>query len=105
MNKDSIEFSLIFANKTTKDILLKRELDKFSTNGNFKFNLLYTINNMEDGWTGATGHVSEQMITSSLPAPADDTIILTCGSPAMCRDYLLPMLLKLGYKADDIFDF
>ncbi len=96
---------MIFANKTSRDILLKKELDDIVKNGNFKFNLLHTISHKEEGWNGAIGHVSEEMITSTLPAPGNDTIILTCGSPAMCRDYLLPMLKKLGYSEENIFDF
>lgn len=96
---------MIFGNKTSKDILLRKELDEFLKNGNFKFNLLHTLSKPDEDWTGESGHVSEQMIKSHLPGPSDDTIILTCGSPAMCRDHLLPILKKLGYSEDNIFDF
>lgn len=105
MNKDSIEFGLVFGNRTSKDILLKEELDKIYLNKNFKFILLYTINSMEDGWTGATGHITKEMIEATCPPPGDDTLMLTCGPPVMCRKYLLPMLLEMGYKEADIFDF
>lgn len=105
MNKDTIDFGLVFCNRSTKDILLKDELDDIFNRQNFKFNLLYTISNKEDGWTGETGHITKEMITKTCPPPDEDTLMLTCGPPVMCRKFLLPMLLELGYKEADIFDF
>lgn len=105
MCKDSIEFSLIFANKSTKDIFLKEELDLIFKNQNFKFNLIYTIDQIEEGWTGNTGFISKEMILTTCPSPSDDTLMLTCGPPVMCQKYLLPLLLELGYNQDSIFDF
>jgi NAD(P)H-flavin reductase len=45
------------------------------------------------------------MIKEYLPPPADDALILTCGPPVMCRKYLLEILLEMGYKEANIFDF
>ena len=105
MNKDTISFGLVFANTTSKDILLRKELDDISSNQKINFKLLYTINEQEEGWTGAIGKITKEMISETLPAPSDDTLMLTCGPPVMCRKYLLPMLLELGYKEENIFDF
>ena len=74
-------------------------------NNNFNFKLCYTIDKQEEGWTGQTGHISKEMIVSTCPPPGDDTLMLTCGPPVMCRNYILPMLLELGYNKDNIFDF
>ena len=98
---DSIDFGLIFGNKTTQDILLKKELDEIFSRQNFKFKLAYTIDKAEEGWTGAVGHVSKELIQATCPVPGDDTLMLTCGPPVMCRNFLLPMLLEMGYSEEN----
>jgi NAD(P)H-flavin reductase len=67
--------------------------------------LTFTVDKEEEGWTGVTGHVSKEMISATCPAPSEDTLMLTCGPPVMCRKVLLPMLLEMGYNEDNIFDF
>lgn len=72
---------------------------------NFNFKLTYTIGAQEEGWKGSVGHVSKEMIMETCPAPGDDTIMLLCGPPVMCRSHLLPILKELGYKTENIFEF
>ena len=105
LNKDLCEMSLIFCNRTIKDILLQEELDIIHKEQNFKFNIFYIISKNEEGWTGGIGHVTKDMILTYLPEASDDTLILTCGPPTMCQDYLLPILKNIGHKVDNIFDF
>lgn len=105
INKDSTEMGLIFANRSFKDILLKQELDEIYAAQNFNFKLFYTIDREEPEWTGGIGHITKDMITALLPAPDDETLILTCGPPIMCSKFLLPMLLEIGHKQENIFDF
>jgi cytochrome-b5 reductase len=104
-NKDTCEFYLIFANKSTKDILLKEELDELYRTQNFKFHLFYTIDRHEECWHGGVGHVSTEMIKTQLPEPSDDTLLLTCGPPILTQDVLPPMFKALGYLPENIFDF
>lgn len=105
LNRDSTQYSLVFGNRSTKDILLKDELDHFLKCGHFKFDVYYTIDKAEEGWTGEVGYISKEMIAKYMPPPADDTLILICGSGKMCKKYLAPMLLEMGYAATSIFIF
>jgi cytochrome-b5 reductase len=104
-HKDVCEFWLLFANKSTKDILLKSELEEIFKAKNIKFNLFFTIDRHEDGWDGGVGFISKEMIQSFLPPPGDDTLLLTCGPPIMCVDHLPPIFKGLGYLPENIFDF
>ena len=106
LNNDTIEFSLIFGNKTSKDILLKNQLDEMHKKQNFKFsNLIYTIDKEEDGWTGKVGLITKEKIAKYIPEPSEDTLIIICGSGKMCKKYLFPLLLEMGYSKENIFIF
>jgi NAD(P)H-flavin reductase len=105
LNKDTCEFSLIFANKTIKDILLREELEEMVRQQTFKFNVHFIIDRHEEGWNGGVGHVSKEMIISYLPPPSDDTLLLTCGPPILTTKVLPPMFKDIGYEAEHIFDF
>lgn len=104
-NKDIAEFYLLFANRSSADILLKEELEKFVKNKNFSFKVFFTIDQPEDNWKGGVGFVNKDMIVDNLPAPSDDTIVLMCGPPVMCQKIVTPILTELGHKKEDIFEF
>jgi cytochrome-b5 reductase len=102
-NNDLTEFSLLFANRSSADILLKEELEKFGPKFNFK--IFYTIDRAEEGWKESVGFINKDMISKSLPPPSNDTLILMCGPPIMCQDICMPILTELGHMKENIFDF
>jgi cytochrome-b5 reductase len=104
-NQDSVEFSMIFCNKTSRDILMKDKLDCFSNSGNFKFCPHYTIDKMEEGWDGLVGHINKEMILKYMPPPSSETLLLLCGRKSMCKKYLTPILIELGYDPELIYIF
>ena len=104
-NSDSAQFGLIFANKTSKDILLKDEIDLIANEQNINFKVSYVLSQPEDHWEGLKGYVTKQMVIDTCPPPDDDTLILTCGPPVMYKKCVLPILKELGYKEENIFDF
>jgi cytochrome-b5 reductase len=95
-NAEPLEISLLYANQTPDDILMKEELDAFTTKG-MKVN--YTVDRVPDGtvWGGFVGFVSEDMVKSTMPEPGSDTLILACGPPIMVDKCLRPICEKLGY--------
>jgi cytochrome-b5 reductase len=103
-NKDTSYFSVIFGNKTSKDILMKKELDEIKEAKNFIFNLNYLIDKHEDDWEGLVGYVNKDIIIKHLPLAGIDTIILICGPPIMCEKSK-SLLLELGYSKDSIYEF
>ena len=105
INKDSVNYSMIFGNRSTADILLKNELDELQQNPNFNFKLQYIIDKEEENWSGLVGYINKENIEKYIPPPSDDTLVLLCGRGAMCKKYLFPLLLEMGYKEEDIFIF
>lgn len=88
-----LSLSLIYANKTEGDILLRDELKKYQDSGKLK--LFYTLDNPPNGWTFGAGFITQDMIKSNLPAP-DDTLVCYCGPPGM-NGVVSKHLQGLGY--------
>ncbi|XP_052110213.1 NADH-cytochrome b5 reductase-like protein [Arachis duranensis] len=81
---DKTKISLLYANVSPDDILLKQKLDVLAaTHPNLK--IFYTVDNPTKNWRGGSGLISEDMVVKGLPAPADDTLILVCGPPGMMK--------------------
>ena len=95
-----VVISLLFANKTIDDIILKNELDKYAVE-NSKFDRYYILNDPPDGWKMGTGRIDSHLMQSKLPEPSDDTVIFLCGPPMMQLD-LRKKLLELGYEKEKL---
>ncbi|KAK9369031.1 hypothetical protein V1509DRAFT_501909 [Lipomyces kononenkoae] len=93
--EDKTEISLIFANVTEEDILLKDDLDELAANHK-NFTVHYVLNNPKEGWTGGVGFVTADMIKAWCPAPAADIKILLCGPPPMISA-MKKATVELGY--------
>jgi len=100
---DNTNMALLFANQTENDILCRNELEQFSQDSRFKVS--YTLDRPEEGWTGQTGFINDEMIQACLPGPSDDTIVLLCGPPPMIKFACMPNLEKLGYNMDKVFSY
>ena len=70
-----------------------------------RFEVHYTLDKAEDGWSGFTGFIDEEMIRTTMPEPSDDTLILLCGPPKMNSESVKPALESIGYSPDSIFNF
>ncbi|KAK4706095.1 cytochrome-b5 reductase, partial [Phenoliferia sp. Uapishka_3] len=80
---DTTTLSLIYANVTPSDILLKAELDTLAAEHPIRFQVYYVLNNPPEKWDGGVGFVNTAMIKERLPAPAPDSKIVLCGPPPM----------------------
>lgn len=94
--EDVTKLSLIYANETENDILLKEELDELAEKYPF-FDVHYTLSEPPAGWTGDVGYVSKDMIEKHLPAPSDDSRILICG-PQDMKKAMIEHTTELGFK-------
>jgi len=104
----SITVSLIYANQSEDDILVRKELEEAVTKYNGRFKLHYTLDRPpQSGWKYSTGFITKEMIQSHLPSPSKDgsTQILMCGPPPMVKFACLPNLEALGFKETDYFVF
>jgi len=105
INKDTVEYSMIYGNRTSNDILLKQELDGFIRQKNFSLTINYTIDQYEEGWTGLTGYITKDKIEKYIFPPDEDTLIMLCGRGKMCKKYLKPMLIEMGHREENIYIF
>lgn len=79
---DKTEVSLVYANRSEGDILLRKQLDRFADeNSNFKVH--YMVDQASEGWQGGVGHVDKDVLQQKMPEVASDTKILLCGPPGL----------------------
>uniref|UniRef100_A0A0N4U166 NADH-cytochrome b5 reductase n=1 Tax=Dracunculus medinensis TaxID=318479 RepID=A0A0N4U166_DRAME len=102
---DTTKMSLIFANKSEDDILLRKELDELAETHSTKFKVWYTVDNPPLDWKYSSGFISTEMIQAHFPKPSDTTAILLCGPPPMINHACLPKLDSLGYSSKNCFIF
>jgi len=113
---DSTEVSLVFANVSESDILLRNELDALAYLFP-NFNVFYTLDKPPKGWTGGTGFVSKDMVQKHMPPPGPDHMVLVCGPKGMvdmvsgpkankdAQGPLTGLLAECGYTADMVYKF
>ncbi|KAJ3417126.1 hypothetical protein HDV05_006985 [Chytridiales sp. JEL 0842] len=113
---DKTKVSLIFANVTEKDIILKDYLDGLAKKYPDQFKLFYTLDKPPAGWTLGSGFINEDMIQKNMPAPGKGKVFI-CG-PSLMLNHVSGskavdfsqgevggLLKKLGYTTNDVFKF
>ena len=75
------KITLLYGNRTEKDIVFRKELEALQKqNANLK--VVFTLNETDRGWQGATGFINANMIKREIP-DYEETVFYTCGPPAM----------------------
>mmetsp|Transcript_9692 Transcript_9692/g.17053 ORF Transcript_9692/g.17053 Transcript_9692/m.17053 type:complete len:511 (-) Transcript_9692:25-1557(-) len=95
--EDQTKLSLIFANQTEEDILVRDMLETEAQKHPDRFKLHYTVDRPPADWKYSTGFIDADMITKYMPPPGDDTVIFMCGPPPMIKFACKANLDKLGY--------
>ena len=104
--KDRTVISLLFANQTEGDILVRDMLEGLEKMHPDRFKLWYTLDSPPKGWAYSSGFIDEAMIKAHMPPPQSDTLILMCGPPPMVKFACLPNLEKLGHNLEtNVFCF
>eukprot|EP01119_Soliformovum_irregulare_P010032 TRINITY_DN2430_c0_g1_i1.p1 TRINITY_DN2430_c0_g1~~TRINITY_DN2430_c0_g1_i1.p1 ORF type:complete len:310 (-),score=110.84 TRINITY_DN2430_c0_g1_i1:140-958(-) len=114
--EDKTDVTLVFANVTEEDILIKDEIDALAKKHK-NFHVKYVLEKPPKGWKGYTGYVSEAIIKETMPSAADGNLVMVCGPPPMMKaisgdkapDYsqgeVDGLLKKLGYNKDQVYKF
>eukprot|EP00581_Thalassiosira_minuscula_P000367 CAMPEP_0183740384 /NCGR_PEP_ID=MMETSP0737-20130205/59497_1 /TAXON_ID=385413 /ORGANISM="Thalassiosira miniscula, Strain CCMP1093" /LENGTH=315 /DNA_ID=CAMNT_0025975431 /DNA_START=39 /DNA_END=986 /DNA_ORIENTATION=- len=102
-----VTVSLLYANQTEDDILVRQELEESVEKYNGRFKLHYTVDRAPADWKYSEGFITKEMIETHLPKASADgsTQILMCGPPPMVKFACLPNLEALGFKKTDYFVF
>jgi NAD(P)H-flavin reductase len=101
-HSEPLSISLLSANQSKDDILLKDELGALSAKG---MKVAFTVDRVKDGddWNGYVGFISETMVRETMPPPGEGTLILCCGPPVMIEKCVQPICKALGYAT--VIDF
>lgn len=102
---DNTCLSLLFANQSEDDILLRKELEEVAEEHPERFKLWYTVDRPTEGWKYSSGFINAEMIEKSLFPPSSDNLVLLCGPPPMINFACNPNLDKLGYSQSNRFAY
>ncbi|XP_066914157.1 NADH-cytochrome b5 reductase 3-like [Clytia hemisphaerica] len=103
--EDKTEVSLLFANQTEEDILLREEIEGMVEENPGRLHVWYTLDRAQENWSYSSGFVNEEMMKEHLPKSDEHSVILMCGPPPMIKFACIPNLEKLGFKPDQYFSF
>ncbi|KAL9655610.1 hypothetical protein ABK040_002273 [Willaertia magna] len=124
--QDKTRVTLLFANKSPEDIILKRELDNFAKAYPDKFKVYYTVDNdpsnVADTSVKGRGFVNENMIRDAgIPLPKDENddsvLVAVCGPPKFYdllsgqkksiqeQGELTGLLKQMGFNEKNVFKF
>ncbi|KAL7933901.1 hypothetical protein V8C35DRAFT_327382 [Trichoderma chlorosporum] len=95
---DTTEVSLILANRTEEDILLRKELDAFAKRYPKNLKIWYMLDQPPQKWDYGKGFVNQAVMASKFPAPSSDTKIMLCGPPGMVNASK-KALVTMGFEA------
>ncbi|KAL8273423.1 hypothetical protein Esti_002668 [Eimeria stiedai] len=102
---DPTHLSLLYANKTEADILLRDELEELENQYPDRISLWFTLDKPPAKWRFSSGFVSQEMIKERMPPPGKETLILCCGPPPMVEYACMQNLLEMGYDKNDVACF
>jgi len=98
---DKTKVSLLYANQSEDDILVRDMLEALQAAHSERFvGLWYTVDRPPTGWKYSTGFITDEMIKAHLPPPGPSTLVLMCGPPPMVKFACQQNLDKLGYPKD-----
>jgi cytochrome-b5 reductase len=123
---DKTKVTLLFANSSLSDILLKQDLDKLAQKYPTRLKIYYTVSKLaekkeKDSWKGETGHITADMLKKLLPIPTkkddENLLVMVCGPPGFMKllsgektkdqkqGELTGLLKDLGFTEKNVFKF
>merc|ERR1712137_278225 len=103
--EDKTKLSLLYANQTEEDILVRDLLEDLQQKHSERFSLWYTLDRPNADWKYSQGFINKEMIEEHLPAASDSTVVLMCGPPPMIKFACLPNLEEVGHQKDKLIAF
>jgi cytochrome-b5 reductase len=115
---DKTTVSLVFANQTADDILLKDLFNLWASEHPSRFKVYYALDRPPAGWTGEKGFVSEALIKKiHFPAPGKGGLVGICGpdgmvaavsgekGPNKTQGEVGGVLKAMGYSSEEVYKF
>lgn len=109
---DTTTISLLYANKTESDILLREQLDRYAKQCPDKFKVHYVLDTPPENWAYGKGYVTKELTKVKFPTASPDAKVFLCGPPPMINA-MKKNLADLGFKTpgalsrmtDQVFTF
>ncbi|CEP60800.1 cytochrome b5 reductase family protein LALA0_S01e19240g [Lachancea lanzarotensis] len=113
--KDKTKINLLYANKTSSDIILKKELDELHGRFPDQLNVTYFAEKSDGGFEGKSGFITKEDLKQCDGSQSSQVFI--CGPPKFVEVYggkqgplmfqgqLGGYLKELGYQKSDVFKF
>ena len=101
--EDKTRCILINGNRCVGDILCKDELDKLASGNDHRCDLLHTLTQAEEDWTGSRGRIGASLLKERAP-PQKEQMALICGPEAMEKS-VHKILIEQGWHDDDLLFF
>ena len=101
---DTTKVSLLYANQTPDDVLLREELDLLADSDD-RFSCWYTVDKADDDWTFSVGFITKEMVSEHLLPFTETGICCMCGPPPMVKFACIPALEYMGYKESQMIQF
>jgi len=115
MQNDTTRVTLLFGNKTKRDILAEDLLSAWSRNSEGRFICKHVLSAepSTSDWMGDKGFISSNLIRKYSAPPQEDVLVMVCGPPAMYSFLCGPqnqsdvggILGDMGYSADQVYKF
>ncbi|EDO18237.1 hypothetical protein Kpol_543p67 [Vanderwaltozyma polyspora DSM 70294] len=114
---DKTKIRLFYSNKTSQDVLMKKELDELQAKYPDQLRITYFITTPDKGYKGESGFISKEFIASNADKPSPKSHVFVCGPPPFMNAYsgdkksptdqgeLVGILKELGYTIDQVYKF
>lgn len=122
---DKTKVTLLFANISVDDILLKKELDTLAQKNPSRFQVHYAVDKVTDkeksSWKGEVGYLTSDVLKKYLPIPSkpddENVLVMVCGPPGFMKllsgeknkDFtqgpLTGLLKSLGFSEKNVYKF
>mmetsp|Transcript_69950 Transcript_69950/g.130766 ORF Transcript_69950/g.130766 Transcript_69950/m.130766 type:complete len:321 (+) Transcript_69950:53-1015(+) len=100
-----IRFTLLFANKTERDILCADVLEELEKESGGSLRVIHALEVPPPQWKGKVGQISAAMLRECLPPATRGPLLLMCGPDGMVQKACKPNLELLGHKRQDMVVF
>ena len=101
---DTTQISMIFANVSVDDILIKEEIDKLAELHPTRFTVHYVLDRAPEKWEGSVGYITPEIIAAHCPPPSPDSMLLLCGPLPMTKS-TENHIKEIGYAKEQYFCF
>ena len=118
--EDRTKISLVFANETEADIIMKKEIDALAGKYPGRFSVHYVVTKpdiMGLMWNGSTGFITPEILKKHMPGPQKGNVVMVCGPPGMMnfvsgnkvspqdQGEVSGVLKDLGYAKEHVYKF